>query len=80
MEEKTNQTQQEKNQHKREQIEKQKQELLARIESGIKDVVSSDAFRDYLKFVSKFHHYSLNNSLLIFLQNPDATLVAGYSA
>ena len=80
MEEKTNQTQKEKNQHKREQIEKQKQELLARIESGIKDVVSSDAFRDYLKFVSKFHHYSLNNSLLIFLQNPDATLVAGYSA
>lgn len=35
---------------------------------------------DYLKVISKFHNYSLNNTLLICMQNPDATLAAGYTA
>lgn len=56
------------------------EELLKRIEAGIKDVISSDNFQNYLRFVSKFHHYSLNNSILLFLQNPNVTHVAGYAA
>ena len=50
------------------------------IEQGVKDVYSSDNFRKYLSCCSKFHSYSLNNTLLILAQKPDATLVAGYNA
>ena len=38
----------------------------------------SDKFKQYLKTLSKFHDYSLNNTILIAMQKPDATLVAGY--
>ncbi len=50
------------------------------IEQGVKDVYSSDKFKDYLSCLSKFHNYSLNNTLLILYQNPNATHVAGYNA
>ena len=50
------------------------------IEQGVKDVYTSDNFRNYLSCCSKFHNYSLNNTLLILAQKPDATLVAGYSS
>lgn len=50
------------------------------IEQGVKDVYSSDKFKNYLSCLSKFHNYSLNNTLLILYQNPNATHVAGYSA
>ncbi len=50
------------------------------IEQGVKDVYSSDNFRKYLSCCSKFHSYSLNNTILILAQKPDATLVAGYNA
>ena len=49
-----------------------------RIEQGVKDVYSSDNFKQYLSCLSKFHSYSLNNTLLILSQKPEATLVAGY--
>ena len=42
--------------------------------------MNSDKFRDYLKCLSKFHNYSLGNTILIAMQKPDATLVAGYTA
>ena len=50
------------------------------IEQGVKDVFSSDNFRNYLSFLSKFHTYSLNNMILIMSQYPEATLVAGYNS
>ena len=49
------------------------------IEQGVHDVYHSDSFREYLMFLSKFHHYSLNNTMLIFAQYPNASLVAGYT-
>ena len=49
------------------------------IEQGVKNVYKSDNFKLYLSFLSKFHDYSLNNTLLILAQNPNATLVAGYN-
>ena len=50
-----------------------------RLEQGINDFMSSDKFREYLKVMSRFHTYSYRNSLLIAMQKPDATLLAGYS-
>lgn len=50
-----------------------------RLEQGIIDFMSSDKFREYLKVMSRFHTYSYSNSILIAMQKPDATLLAGYS-
>ena len=61
------------------QFEKVK-EITDKLEAGIKDLMNSDKFRDYLKCLSKFHNYSLGNTILIAMQKPDATLVAGYTA
>lgn len=55
-------------------------EITAKLEAGIKEIFSSGKFADYLKVMSRFHRYSLNNTLLIALQNPEASLVAGYHA
>ena len=49
------------------------------LEQGIIDFMSSDKFREYLKVMSRFHTYSYSNSILIAMQKPDATLLAGYS-
>ena len=49
------------------------------IEAGIKDLFRSEKYRQYLTTMSRFHRYSLNNTMLIFLQKPDATLVAGFN-
>lgn len=50
-----------------------------RLEKGITDFMSSDKFREYLKVMSRFHTYSYSNSILIAMQKPDATLLAGFS-
>ena len=50
------------------------------IEQGVIDIYNSDNFQSYLKMLSKFHNYSLNNVILILSQHPTATLVAGYSS
>ena len=55
-------------------------EITARLEEGIKEIFSSGKYADYLKVMSRFHRYSLNNTLLIAMQNPEASLVAGYHA
>ena len=60
--------------------EEKTKQAFEMIEQGVKDVYSSDNFRKYLSCCSKFHSYSLNNTLLILAQKPDATLVAGYTA
>lgn len=53
-------------------------ELTDRLEQGIMAVYESDRYKQYLKFMGKFHNYSVNNSILIMMQNPEASLVAGY--
>lgn len=53
-------------------------EITDQLEAGVIAVFESDAYKAYLKCMSKFHNYSLNNTLLIALQRPDASLVAGY--
>ena len=61
--------------------EEKKKEIdaaMEKIENALPEVFTSKNFRDYLKFQSKFHHYSVNNIILIKLQNPNASLVAGY--
>lgn len=61
------------------QFEKVKQ-ITDKLEAGIQALFDSDTFKNYLKTLSKFHDYSLNNTILIAMQKPDATLVAGYTA
>ena len=61
--------------------EKQRvQELTDKLEQGLQDLFNSDSYRNYLSTMSKFHNYSFNNTLLIAMQKPEATLVAGYQA
>ena len=54
-------------------------EITDGIESGIKEVFESENYKNYLSTMSKFHNYSLNNTMLIHMQKPDATLVAGFN-
>lgn len=54
-------------------------EIIKNLEEGVKSLFESKKYMDYLKVMSKFHNYSFNNSLLIALQMPQASLVAGYS-
>ena len=54
-------------------------EITAQLEAGVKDLFDSERYQDYLKAMSKFHDYSLNNTLLIVMQKPDASLVAGFN-
>ena len=55
-------------------------EITDRLEQGIQDLFDSDRFKEYLQVMSKFHNYSFNNTLLIAMQKPDATFVAGYTS
>ena len=54
-------------------------EITAQLEAGVKDLFNSERYQDYLKAMSKFHDYSLNNTLLIVMQKPNASLVAGFN-
>ena len=54
-------------------------EIMKALEAGVRDFMETDAYKSYLRAVSKFHNYSTNNIILISMQRPDATLVAGYS-
>lgn len=49
------------------------------IETGIKELFESDKYKNYLQTMSRFHRYSVNNQMLIYMQKPDATLVAGFN-
>ena len=53
-------------------------EAMERLEEGVKDMFTSDKFKNYLDVMSKFHNYSANNCILIAMQKPQATYVAGY--
>lgn len=54
--------------------------IINRLEAGIKDIFSSDKYKEYLNTLSKFHDYSYRNCVLIQMQKPDATLVAGFNS
>lgn len=60
--------------------EQQMKEITERLEQGVKELFTSEMYTEYLKTMSQFHNYSFNNTLLIAMQRPDATLVAGYQA
>ena len=55
-------------------------EITDRLEQGITELFESERYKEYLRVMSKFHNYSFNNTLLIAMQKPDASLVAGFSA
>ncbi|MBQ8995709.1 MAG: hypothetical protein IJ091_07825 [Oscillospiraceae bacterium] len=54
-------------------------EIMKALEDGVKDFMETDTYKAYLRAVGKFHNYSMNNVMLITMQRPDATLVAGYN-
>ena len=54
-------------------------EITEGIEQGIKELFESEKYMRYLSVMSRFHRYSVNNTMLIYMQRPDATLVAGYN-
>ena len=60
--------------------EQQMYEITKQLEEGVKELFTSERYKEYLKTMSKFYNYSFNNTVLIALQRPEATLVAGYSA
>ena len=54
--------------------------ITKRLEQGITDLFTSENYKKYLHTMGKFRHYSFSNTILIALQKPDATLVAGYKS
>ena len=60
--------------------ELQMKEITEQLEQGVKELFTSEMYTEYLRTMSQFHNYSFNNTLLIAMQKPDATLVAGYQA
>jgi len=55
-------------------------EITKTLEQGVKDLYTSEKYREYLDTMSKFHNYSVNNTMLIVMQNPEATYIAGYNS
>ena len=55
-------------------------DITLQLEQGLKALFESEHYKDYLKTMSKFHNYSFNNTILIAMQMPDATFIAGYKA
>lgn len=58
----------------------QVREITDKLEQGIKELFESERYKEYLTTMSKFYSYSFNNTLLIAMQKPDATLIAGYTS
>ena len=60
--------------------DKRVEDALERLEAGVSRILDGEEFKRYLSVAAKFHHYSANNCLMILMQRPDATRVAGYRA
>lgn len=60
--------------------QQQLKEITERLEKGVKELFTSEKYMEYLRVMSQFHNYSFSNTLLIAMQKPNATLVAGYGA
>lgn len=56
------------------------EEITKELERGVQEVFDSEKYKAYLEFVSRFYDYSINNTILIWMQKPDASLVAGFKA
>jgi N-terminal domain of anti-restriction factor ArdC/IrrE N-terminal-like domain len=54
------------------------EEIKEQLDQGIQEVMTSEAFREWLQFLASFHSYSFNNTILIYMQNPQAALVKGF--
>ena len=59
--------------------QQQIKEIIGKIETNIRELYESDNYRSYMSVMSRFHKYSVNNTMLIYMQKPDATLVAGFN-
>ena len=70
----------EKNKDEQMSMKEKVNELVGKLEQGLKEIFDSGKYQDYLNTMAKFHNYSVNNTLLINQQKPEATLVAGYDA
>lgn len=55
------------------------EEIKNQLDQGIQEIMTSENFQEWLKFLSSFHNYSFNNTILIYMQNPQATLVKGFN-
>lgn len=55
------------------------EEIKKKLDKGLTELFNSETYKNYLKTMLKFHNYSFNNTLLIAIQRPDASLVAGYT-
>jgi len=55
------------------------EEIKEQLDQGIQEVMTSERFKEWLQFLSSFHSYSFNNTILIYMQNPQATLVKGFN-
>ena len=60
--------------------EEQLKQITEQLEQGVAEIFTSEKYSEYLNTMAKFHNYSFNNTLLIAMQKPEATLVAGYQA
>lgn len=60
--------------------QQQLKEITEKLEQGVKELFTSEKYTEYLRVMSQFHNYSFSNTLLIAMQKPEATLVAGYGA
>ncbi len=58
--------------------EERMEAILSTLEEGIETILTSEGYREYLRVMSRFHGYSFNNVMLVMLQRPDATRVAGF--
>ena len=58
--------------------EEQLKQITEQLEQGVAEIFTSEKYTEYLNTMAKFHNYSFNNTLLIAMQKPEATLVAGY--
>ena len=58
--------------------EERMKEITDRLQDGLRELFQSEQYAEYLRVMSQFHRYSFNNTLLIAMQRPDATKVAGY--
>ena len=60
--------------------EEQLKQITDQLEQGVSEIFTSEKYTEYLQTMAKFHNYSFNNTVLIAMQKPEATLVAGYQA
>ena len=67
-------------QSKQEEVKERVNALLSQLENGIKEMFESDGYKEYLNVMSRFHNYSCNNLMLIYMQYPQATNIAGYES